>query len=232
MKWFTTRVLASGFAAGVLSLLAVEALADGLKGRGSIKDTSCCEQPRWGGVYIGAFAGRHWSDNRWSSDETTNFSDQTFHLNLDGVSAGGLIGANMQMGSRIWGIEADLGILRGQDLAANVGFNDESIKTEANWNGHARLRFGLDGGRFMPFIAAGVAFAHTDFAVDEEKRSLLHVGLSLGAGFDMVLHDNWMGRVEFIHDRFAPASGAAAFDSQFFDLTTNTLRGALMYKLN
>ena len=144
----------------------------------------------------------------------------------------------MQMGRWIWGIEADLGILRGQDSFLGSAFftaeppDPTTIETKANWNGHARLRFGLDGGRLMPFVAAGVAFAHTDFSADGDKGNLLHVGLSLGVGVDMALHHNWIGRLEFIHDRFVPASGAADHASQFFNLTTDTLRGALIYKLD
>jgi len=145
-----------------LSVAAAPALADGLPGRGSIKDTSYAPGSTWSGVYLGVFAGGTWSKDRWSSDETSPAAGAPIDLNSNDFTGGGLVGANLQMGRWVWGAELDVGFLNGGRTLNFDGMADvQSIKSEINWNGHARLRFGYDGGRFMPFIAGGLAFPHS-----------------------------------------------------------------------
>jgi outer membrane immunogenic protein len=238
------RRRASFVTAGALSCLAMgaaSALADGLPGRGSIKDTAYAPAASWSGVYLGVFAGGTWARDRWSSDETSPAAGAPIDLNSNDFTGGGLIGANLQMGRWVWGAELDVGFLNGgRTLNFDNMADVQSIKSEINWNGHARLRFGYDGGRFMPFIAGGLAFAETDATFvagsETERHNQLRTGASLGAGVDFLLRDNWLGRVEYIYDRYNSASfgalGPTGGDSEHFDLQTSTVRGALILKLN
>lgn len=230
--------IATGALCGLV-MAAVPALADGLPKRGSIKDApACCG---WAGVYIGAFVGHQRSNDKWTSDETDPADAGAVPFKLDGVTAGGLIGANMQSGRWIWGVELDFGFLRGDKAftqATLTGLDPDSIKQELNWNGHARVRFGLDGGRFMPFVAAGLAFADTETSIvdgaNAETHKLWRTGLTVGGGVDFVIRDGWLGRVEFLHDRYGSASFGSSTqdDSEHFDLRTNTVRGAVILRLN
>jgi outer membrane immunogenic protein len=209
-------------------------------GRGAPREV-CCEQRSWAGVYLGAFAGYHRSNDKWTSDETFPAENGAIPFELNGLAAGGLIGANMQHGRWIWGVEADFAFLTGDKTHTTLtvpGLAADSVKSELGWNGHVRMRFGVDAGHLMPFVAAGIAFTDTDITIVDGTRSdahnVLRTGLSLGAGLDVSLHPSWLGRIEFVHDRYATATVASPtqFDSEYFDLRTNTVRGALILKLN
>src|SRR5262245_53014847 len=70
--------------------------------------------PTWSGVYVGAFAGRTWSRDRFTSHNSEgDFPADFTDFNSSGFTGGGLIGANMQMGRWICGTELDIGILNG-----------------------------------------------------------------------------------------------------------------------
>ena len=223
-------------AAGVLCGLAMTASAG--DGYGPVH-----APPSWSGVYIGGFVGVTRTRDSWESDETTPGSTTAapFAINGNGLTFGGLVGANMQMGRAIWGVELDLDKTRSDGRITFTGQNVDAVASKTNWNGHARLRFGLDMGHWMPFVAGGLAFADTTVTLTTnggapavESRDLFRTGVSLGVGADMQMSHHWLARVEYIHDRYGSASYGSAqqADSEIFALRTNTLRAAVIYKLN
>jgi outer membrane immunogenic protein len=204
----------------------------------------------WSGVYMGAFAGGHWSRERWTSDRTDP-ADQLgpFTSTLEGFTGGGLIGANMQHGNLVWGTEADLGWLTGSYTFGHLptlfpGFAEiDSIGTDMRWNAHARLRFGHSFGQWLPFVAAGAAYANTRVTLVDSTNagtarpisrsiSLDRVGFTLGAGVDWAFAPNWIARTEYLHDRYASATFGLPVqdDSQQLQLHSHIVRGAVMYK--
>ena len=199
----------------------------------------------WAGVYIGAFAGGHSSTDRWSSDSTNpaNFAGP-FDLKASGFTGGGLIGANVQYGNHVWGVEADAGFLTGAKTFGELRTqfpnlaNIDSIETQMRWNAHARIRKGYSFGQWMPFVATGVAYANTRMALVTTTRSgsigLDRIGFSSGGGVDWMFAPNWIARVEYIHDRYASASYemSVRLDTQHLELSSHIVRGALMYKFD
>jgi outer membrane immunogenic protein len=121
-------------------------------------------QPLWAGVYLGLFAGGHWSRDRWTSDGTQPAGDfGPFDLHPRGFSGGELVGANVQHGNFVWGPELDVGWLTGSGTFDATPFADhdiDSVESRPRWNAHARVRFGYATGEFLPFIAGGAAFSN------------------------------------------------------------------------
>ena len=208
--------------------------------------------PSWAGVYIGAFAGGHWSTDRWQSDEMNPAADlRPFDLNSSGFTGGGIIGANVQQGNWVWGVEADIGLLSGSAILGPGlrtlfpgpvpnSADADSFKSEVRWNAHARLRWGHSFGQWMPFVAAGVAYADTrvtivnppNVAFSPRSISLDRVGFTLGGGVDWMISPNWIARAEYLHDWYGVASFQVPtnFDSQHMEMRSNIVRGALLYK--
>lgn len=204
----------------------------------------------WAGVYVGAFAGGHWSTDRWTSDETgppaNPFVGGPYDIKVGGFTGGGLIGANVQYGNHVWSIEADAGVLTGNKEFGSLstlfpGAFLDSIKTEMRWNAHARLRTGYSFGAWMPFVATGIAYANTRMTLADSTNvtrpvvastSLDRIGYSVGGGIDWMFSPNWIARAEYLYDRFASASFANAVeaDSQHMALHSHIVRGAMMYK--
>jgi opacity protein-like surface antigen len=201
----------------------------------------------WTGGYIGVFAGGHWSKDRWTSDETNPAQDLgAFDIKVNGGNFGGLIGANLQQGRAVWGIEADGGWMTGSGTFAGdrgVRAVFDTLEIEMHANAHGRLRFGYDAGTWMPFIAGGVAYANTRItirdpenlsssAVPVENRTLNRVGFTFGGGVDWKFAQNWIARAEYLYDRYGTASYGSAQqqDSEHFQMNSNIVRGALIYK--
>jgi outer membrane immunogenic protein len=197
----------------------------------------------WTGGYAGAFAGGHWSRDRWTSDATNPASSLGgFDLEVDGFAGGGLIGANLQYGSLVWGVEADLGILTGTHTFGPLrtlfpgNASTDSIETKMRWNGHGRLRFGYAAGNWLPFLAGGIAYADTrvtnrDAALPVTVTDLNRVGFTFGGGVDWRFAANWIGRVEYLHDRYGTATvgNVTDNDSEHMELHSNIVRAALIY---
>jgi outer membrane immunogenic protein len=197
----------------------------------------------WSGVYSGVFAGGHWSRDRWGSDETGPISQSgPIDLHVNGFSGGGLLGANVQQGKLVWGTEVDAGVLTGSEtFVGPPGPDLDTLETKLRWNAHARLRYGYDMGSWMPFLAAGVAYANTRVDINNpdspiqtksQSISLNRIGYTLGAGVDWMFLPNWIARVEYLYDRYTNAAFGAVseIDSEFMGLHSNTVRGAIMYK--
>jgi outer membrane immunogenic protein len=197
----------------------------------------------WTGGYVGAFAGGHWSTDRWISDEISPGDDfGSLGIDVDGFTGGGLIGANLQYGRLVWGVEADIGLLTGRaSFPGRPGDGDflDSIETKMRWNAHARLRFGYDAGNWLPFIAGGVAYAGTRVTINNFDGTppsgsidLNRVGFSFGGGLDWRFAANWIGRVEYLHDRYGTASFGTHVDgdSHHMQLHSHIVRGALIYQ--
>jgi outer membrane immunogenic protein len=207
-------------------------------------------QPPWAGVYLGLFAGGHWSRDRWTSDDPDDANDfSPFNIKPRGFSGGALIGANVQQGNFVWGPELDIGWLTGSgtlNVAALAGAEIDSVESRPRWNAHARLRFGYAAGQVLPFIAGGAAFSNTKITFRDsvpggagtgapiETRSIDRVGFTLGGGVDWMFARNWIGRVEYLYDQYVPASFGLLLreSAETFDLRSHIVRAALMYKFD
>ena len=142
----------------------------------------------WDGVYVGAFAGYGWGT---LNDEAGYFSGvPDTEYDLTGWQVGVTAGANFTVSEAIVaGIVADI-------AWSDIGGSDDVdlVDYDVNWLGSIRGRLGFDGGAFLPYLTAGVAFAgatatdSTGVAPVEDDAT--HIGWTVGAGVEFAVADN------------------------------------------
>lgn len=213
----------------------------------SIKDSSpCCAPSHWSGGYVGAFAGYQQAQDDWTSNDTDpadNVLVSPIEIRSDGFTGGGYAGASIQHGAVVLSVEGDIGSGNSnrKDLTnLGVAFRTESVESEIEWTAHARFRAGYSVGNFMPFLAAGVALAGTTVTlydqgsnITAERDDLFRVGFTVGGGVDLLLGPNLIARVEYLYDQYGGANyGSTEHFSEFFDLTTQSVRGGLAIKFD
>lgn len=140
----------------------------------------------WDGVFVGAFAGYGWGTVNDEDGYFTGTADT--ESDLTGWQLGVNAGANFTVSEAIVaGIVADVAW---NDLTGDV-FTDGST-FDVDWTGSIRGRLGFDGGAFLPYLTAGVAFANgslTDVTGGYED-SQTHIGWTVGAGVEFAVADN------------------------------------------
>lgn len=203
-------------ACSALALMAVPAFADGPFG-GSRLD--------WSGVYVGAHGA--YADGGLDGVDLNYDSGSKFgqflvgeggSVDMDGWLAGVSVGANKQVGSIVFGIEADgsWGEVNGSaDLPAGDGYTwrlDADLKNLVTLRG----RLGFAAGSFLLYGTAGVAYGQTE--VDEEVIAQgggsgfkdptttvkasgddNHVGWVAGAGIEWAVSRGWSLKAEWNH---------------------------------
>ncbi len=168
------NILLAGVA--LSSLFAGSAIAADLPARAPVYRAPIVAPFSWTGCYLGAHAGGVWS----RADYTTAMAPGT-HLgaaaNVLAVSAagtgsahgdgsfigGGQVGCNMQSGTFVWGVEADISGLSARANLNGVGvlttgdtFTIDS-STKNSWFGTVRGRVGVAFDRSLLYVTGGLA---------------------------------------------------------------------------
>jgi outer membrane immunogenic protein len=140
----------------------------------------------WDGAYIGAFAGYGWGTLTELSDV---FAPEGTDYDMSGWLLGATAGANFTIS------EALVAGIVGDIAWANIGGENDDfapLEYNINWVGSLRGRLGFDGGSFLPYLTAGLAFANNtidlDSGVDEDTQT--HIGWTVGAGVEVAVADN------------------------------------------
>jgi len=140
----------------------------------------------WDGLFLGAFAGYGWGT---VSDENDYFAPVgDLDSDVKGWQVGVSAGANFTVSEAI--VAGIVGDIAWTDLSGDVAADGSSF--DVDWTGSIRGRLGFDGGAFLPYVTAGVAFANgtlTDAtAVLEDTQT--HIGWTVGAGVEFAVADN------------------------------------------
>jgi outer membrane immunogenic protein len=138
----------------------------------------------WDGLFIGAFAGAGWGTVT-DEDDYFGFGPDA-ETDLDGWQVGVNAGANFTVSEAI--VAGIVGDIAWTDL--NGDFDADSSYS-VDWIGSIRGRLGFDGGAFLPYVTAGVAFANatvTDAALAEDTQT--HIGWTVGAGVEFAVAEN------------------------------------------
>lgn len=155
---------------------------------------------------MGAHGGYAWASSK---------SDDIFAYDLepDGWFGGAQAGYNHQLANDIvLGVEADVsfGDLKDDSLVlTDVGFD---IPTEAATKietfGTVRARVGYAFDRVLPYVTAGLGWAHQevdyfqDFGfglVNNLNETKIYIGWTVGGGIEAALADNWTAKVEYLY---------------------------------
>jgi outer membrane immunogenic protein len=176
--------------------------------------------PSWTGFYLGFNAGWGWTGSdeghllvasRDISPDTKLFASPVF---------GGQAGYNIQTGSWVWGIEANV---EGASIKADrssvilpgqvAGFPGGSINFNASqdWIAGVHVRAGYTWGPGMVFLTVGHAWS----GITIDAHGLLNTGATahftankiqtapvVGVGYEWMIAPNWSARTEFLYYNF------------------------------
>jgi outer membrane immunogenic protein len=162
----------------------------------------------WSGDYAGALAG---GASDWVS--TTGMGATTRFLS-SGATGGLYTGHNWMFSDTLLGVEGSTTLANVVGHGAQPGAASTSYRdfVESNFRGRAGYAFG----RFMPYMAAGVAYGESqqvDLVNGDERGLTPSVAWTVGAGVDYMLSERWALRAEYLY--------AHTFGSRSTDLDTD-----------
>lgn len=189
----------------------------------------------WSGFYLGGTAGGAWSRNTVGVSPVNGVAPLYDVPDLSTLGAvgstttkgshaivGGKVGYNVQAGSFVVGIEADLSSFRFNATAASTGspfatmpagFATFNETASASWLATIRGRVGYAADRVLVYGTGGAAFANVGFSnayvglsphgfgLENEvsAASQTKTGWAAGAGIEYALTRNWIVSAEYLH---------------------------------
>ena len=180
----------------------------------------------WDGVYVGAFAGYGWGT---LTEQDGVFAPPDTDYDIAGWQLGVAAGANFTVSEAIVaGIVADIA------WADIGGSNDDFAPLEynINWLGSVRGRLGFDGGAFLPYVTAGLAFANNtidlDAGLDEDTQT--HIGWTVGAGVEFAVADNVSLDLLYRYSDYGSKTYDLNGSVSDFGLTTHTVSAGVNFR--
>ena len=139
----------------------------------------------WTGIYLGLNGGFTFGGSNWTDSVT---GGSTGNFGTSGFVFGGTVGANYQVGSLVFGVEAD------GDWADASGFGTFTASalcaggclTTSSWLSTVRGRAGYAFDRFLVYGTGGAAFGNVraNFSNDPVSSSI-EAGWTVGAGVEV-----------------------------------------------
>jgi outer membrane immunogenic protein len=172
----------------------------------------------WTGFYVGAEAGYGWGDSKITSRFPGGGPLLKSSPDPDGGFGGAYLGYNYQFGGNfVLGIETDFngGSIKATDgVTINGGpFPVLQGTTELDWFGATRARVGYAFDRFLPYLAAGVAYGNVTTGYNipvlggvSGTKDSTQVGWTAGAGLEYAVTDNLIARVEYRYTDYGSVS--------------------------
>lgn len=214
-------------ASTAIYLLPLQALAADLPARAPAAAPAPIMQSvyNWSGLYVGLQGGGQQLNNSFASILGTLSRHST------GAIIGGHLGYNLQSGSLVYGVEADLEYAAPNKL--REGVSENGFEWQAGLvQGSARARFGLAFDRALIYATGGVAFMSskaTYFPL--QSFSNTHTGWTVGGGLEYALTNQWSARVEYRYSDFGHANHAVNLRQADVrtSLTSHAVRVGLSY---
>jgi outer membrane immunogenic protein len=169
----------------------------------------------WGGGYIGINGGYAFGQSQWSDalNPSGNSSSGNFHVNggLVGVTAG----VSGQWGAWVLGVEGDFD-WQGLNGSSSSSFCTSlftstaippptvtaaglSCKTQSNWFGTVRARFGYAWDRVLVYGTAGGAGVNVQTSLTGlPTQTNPEFGWTAGAGLEWAFAENWTVKFEYL----------------------------------
>jgi len=195
----------------------------------------------WTGVYVGAQAGYAIGESLYTN---TDFPGEYVEYDPDGSFGGVYAGYNYQLPSNVvLGVEADLNLtpIEGSNVYWWIGiWPYETASAEIKYTAAVRARIGYAMGRYMPYIAAGVAIAKYDFdfitpaghVYYQESETL--TGWNIGFGSEYAATDNLLIRAEYRYSDFGSAGFSQpdffSIEDAHINLATHDFRIGVAFK--
>lgn len=197
-----------------LIVLASAANAADLPLKGAAYRAAPPPAPSWTGFYFGANVGI--SGHNASLDYFQLWDDEGYTASGPqrnssvGFGAGVFLGYNWQFGNVVWGIEGDISghTNRVTEQFGHVDSGDQaSLESKMDAFASVRARFGYVFGNVMPYVTAGVAFAHTKNTYVVSNKSIFFErkkwdwGWVAGGGFEYMVTPRFSVRAEALYAR-------------------------------
>ncbi|RCS21503.1 porin family protein [Phyllobacterium salinisoli] len=157
----------------------------------------------WAGAYGGAQVGYGWGQSNYKGTLSAEMKPTGF---LGGIYAG----YNFETGNNVvLGVDADVNyanLKKSREGSDDYDGVSGSLESQLRWEGAMRARAGYAVGRFLPYIAGGVAFGQLETSGSltvvglgsrsfSEKKT--RAGWTAGAGVDYAATDNVILRLEY-----------------------------------
>lgn len=187
MKKITIALLATVASVGLMSsafaadLIVEEPVADYPVALGSI----------WDGPFIGVFVGGGWGEADHIPGPGFPGDPAGNDLDLSGWLVGVDAGWNFALGGGGGLVVGVVGDIAWTDISGSDDFGGGfgEIQHSIDWTASLRGRLGWDGGQWMPYLTAGVAWAHaTRESVDiPDSADATHTGWTAGVGVEVAV---------------------------------------------
>ena len=171
----------------------------------------------WTGIYLGLNGGFTFGASSWIDSVT---GGSTGDFGTSGFVFGGTVGANYQVGSLVFGVEAD------GDWADSSGFGTVTATslcmggclTQNTWLSTVRGRAGYALDQFLVYCSGGAAFVNVraNFPNDPVS-SATKAGWTVGAGVEVALARNWSAKGEYLFVNLA--DGSCTIDCAIADVS-------------
>jgi outer membrane immunogenic protein len=237
-----TRKLAGATAAIVIATAASASAAD-LPTKAYMPTPVVAAVYNWTGFYVGANGGYGWGQQ----DPLTPFSnrfDRT-SFNINGGMIGGTVGAQIQQGYVVLGLEGDLdwANIKGRGIATptigGLGLLQPitlNVESKISAVATARARFGVAMNNWLLYGTGGAAFVKTSAngtsiagvpcgtlgVMPSCSASSWRPGLAAGLGAEWGFTPNWSAKLEYLYI-LAMGSGVSTDH-------VNTVRGGINYR--
>src|SRR5919112_2866388 len=153
----------------------------------------------WTGFYAGINGGGGWGHSRHDFEAA---GTTTGDYRISRATAGGTVGANLQAGGLLLGLEGDMNWsdIGGSDPCPNPNF---TCRTQSKWLATTRGRVGYAIGRVLPYVTAGAAFGRIraqipDFGSERETE----VGWTGGGGLEAGIFGGLSAKLEYLYIDF------------------------------
>jgi outer membrane immunogenic protein len=166
----------------------------------------------WAGLYFGGHVGAAWGDINFQDSYIPLPSDiwNSSSVKTSGLTGGGQLGFNLQSGSLVYGIEADLG---GLDISGSKALRDSSnfqhtFSNSGGFYGDITGRLGFTSGATLFYAKGGAAFLNDTFkgsyysGTYNFSNSATLWGWTAGGGVEHMLRPGWSLKAEYQHFDF------------------------------
>lgn len=198
----------------------------------------------WTGFYIGAEGGGGWGNDSWTLAPLFNLN--VANTDISGATAGGVIGYNWQLPSRIvLGVEGNLNwadIKGTSSCTQNATLTCRSL-LDSLYTATGRLGYAFDTALF--YVKGGGAWTTNNTRVNTlatgallESGSANREGWTVGVGLEYMFAPNWSAKIEYDYydfgsknvTLFSPAGVLG--DTINSKLTLNTVKAGINYHFN
>ena len=185
----------------------------------------------WTGFYVGATVGYGSGSSDWIVPPSTTVASNSPKGMMYGLTAG----YNWQVGSFVYGLEADYSFsnVKGSTTCVVVS----TCETSNTWLATFRGRVGYAFDRFLPYVTGGGAYGNINGTVTTPLLGTVldgsesRFGWTFGAGLEYAFLANWTAKIEYLYVDLGtaqPFSSLGALTQVTFK--ENILRGGLNYR--